>query len=584
MKRSEHGGNPDLVEPAEKRFKSNQHQQPTGPVQPLATQQPPAAPTQTPQTVTQPQLVPPVKPVSTRRVLTANLDDELNPQVAKLVNERADVMVTNYKLVRTAEPAIRLAELPVPAKEANRSTAVQVYENLERVRAERVKDTQLLGAVRASSDVLIIRGKGQSVAQTFKEITTDDNQRTLVEALGMRRGMVSTIPGEVRAINPGFKVGSQALQLLGHLSQAFLNKVNDMEYQAMLVNDRVFVAANEQTAIASFAGMHLRDLLAEGTRNIILDTDPKAKVRAYKIGALCEALKLDKASTAQLTRVQEDGAKMLAEYALGYHIDHTARKPLRSLLNILRHQAVNGPAMLGPFTPDVARDYVADPKYKNKVILVKTPVLKGWHAEQALVYTMILANWTAGAFVAGSKLPCFGCWLTLNLLPQRGYPLSFTKKPGYIWGTTMSGLTAVAKRLGVASTAEVKLLCQNAYGYTEDRFLQYMTAIEPLDDLTVVVVKGQMGESVSGLTQAMSQGSFYLAQKAPVTTSIAGTPYPDEPPGSPFGYYESPPNSPGRVHDEAELADYDGKVKEFTSAQEKAAAAINNDAGGTTTK
>jgi hypothetical protein len=566
--------NPDLVEPGEKRFRANDHQQTTASVQPL---------------------VEPVKPVFTRRVLTANLDGELNPQVTKIVTDRAGVMVGNYKLVLAAEPAVRLMELPSAEKEANRSAAVGIYETLEAVRQERVKDTQLKGDVRAPSKALIIKGAGQSVEQTFKDLTADKDEKTgknkrgLVAALGGRRGKVSTVPGEVRAINPGFKVGSQTLQLLGHLSQAFMNKVDDMEYQAVLVNDRIFVAANKQTAIGSFASKSLRDLLAEGARRPVPDHDTKARVRAYKIGALCEALKLDKASTATLTPVQEDGAKMLAEYALGHHIDHAARKPLRSLLNVLKHQAVNGPAMLGPFVPGEAREYVTDPRYKHQVILVKTPILTGFHAEQALVHTLVLAGWRTGAFVAGTKIPCFGCWLTLNLLPQRGYPLTFTQKPGYIWDTTISaGMTAVANSLGVESKTDLTKLCQNAYGYTNDKFRQFMTALGPMDDLEVEVVPGQMGEAVSGLTQARSQGSFYLAHEAPVSSSIAGAPYPDTVPSSPVYTYDTPPGSPGGLRDDAATKDYEKKLAEFRTAkekQEKEAAAAKEDAddGATTT-
>lgn len=559
MKRSEEH-NPDLVEPNEKRFKSGDQQQVTALVQPLSAQQPAKV------------LVEPVPPVSTRRVLTANLDGELNPEVKKIALDRANVMVGNYKLVRAAEPAVNLVALPDREREASRSVAVQVYENLQRIREERAKDTQLRGDAHAPSNVLIIKGEGQSVTKALKDITTNDRTRTLIEALGPRRGKVSTKPGEVRAINPGFKIGSQTLQLLGHLAQAFMNKVNDLEYQALLVNDRIFVAANEQTAIESFAGKSLRDLLAEGAGRVVADHEPKSAVRAYKVGALCEALKLAKDSTAKLTPVQTDGAKMLAEYEFGHHVDHTTRRPLRSLINVLKHQALTGPAMVGPLVPADARAYVTDPQYKYKVILMKTPVKKGWHAEQALVHTLALAGWDTGAHVAGTKLPCFACWLTLNLLPQRGYRLTFVQKPGYIWDTTtVSGMTAVAKSLGVASVDELKTLCRNAYRYTDNKFLQFMTALDTMATLDVTVVPKHMGEKESGLTQAMSQGSFYAAQKAPKPTLIVGAPYPDKVPSSPPGIYDSPPNSPGRVQDEEATKDYETKLADFKSAKEKEA-------------
>lgn len=587
MKRApEDNSNPDLVKSGEERFL----------VQPLSAQQQPKTPTQTPPTGTTPTttsapqqkaLVEPVPPVFVRRILTAKLDSALNPKVTQIVTDREKVMVGNYKLVLFAEKTLRQTALPAPAKEANRNVAVQVYKTLKRVRDERNKE--LTGAVHPPNKRgtgLTTNGKSQNVTMAFKEITSDTNKRLLVEVYGCRKGKASTKPGDVLAINPGFKVGNQTLQLLGHLSQVFFNRVEDMEVQAMLVNDRILVAANDQKAIASFKGQRLRDLLAADAKNRVSDIEPKAKVRPYKIGALCEALKLDLNSIANLTPVQEDGAKILAEYALGHHIDHAARAPLRSVINVLKYQAVEGPPMLGPFVPTAAHHYLTDPKYKHQVILVQTPVLTGWHAEQALAYTMILAKWRKGAFVAGTKLPCFGCWLTLNLLPQRGYPLTFTQKPGYIWDTTIAvGMTVVGNALGIATTADLRTLCGNAKVHTDNRFVQFMTALSALDDLKVNVVKGAMPKSV---TQSLSQYSCYIAKEVPVPTSIAGGSYPDNPPYSPPGTYNSPPSSPGYQEDLVVQADYDKKVKEHNEAkakkeQEEKEAAAKKDAGGTTT-
>src|SRR5215469_1750671 len=483
----------------------------------------------------------PVKPVSTRRSVIEKLD--LNTKVKGIAKDRAKKTVDNYKLVNAASAAVQSGKLADQGKDQSRKFVVELSKKMETTRKKRQQLKTLTKQKLATTSQLTQDGQAENVSKAFLEYT-GEGDREFEFPFGNRKGKVSTDSSEVGVLNPTYKVGEQPLQMLGHLSQLFMNKVNDYEYESLLVNDRVFIASNAQAKIAQFKNEKLQDFLAAAAKKVVADASAASKdLRAYQIGALSEALKLDPTSTSDLTPQQKDGAALLAEYEVGYHIDHEVRKDVMSFLGLLQHQAKNALVMSGPSVPDTAKDLVRGGK-KYSVHLVQPSEKGGWHAEQALALTLILAGWTSGAVVSGTKQPCFCCWLTLSLLPQCGFPLTYNLAPGFIWDTTtMTGLTKVAKALGIETVSVLLKLFKDAESLTEDQFMQFMTALKTQTVLTVDVTIGGKGLTARDLTQNQSARSFGFPREQ---EDLRGAPFLAEPPSSPFGGYGSPPSSPGR--------------------------------------
>jgi hypothetical protein len=508
---------------------------------------------------TQPQA--PVRPVSDRRDLLAHLA-RTHPDVRAKVKENSKVAIANFKLIQAATPETRSKPLASGKKEKNRDVALAMFTQLDKVKKKRTHTTALQGSLRTGDSQLTATGKNESVKKAHKDYTKDSGNRDLVYPYGNRKGAVSDTLGEVLAINPGFKIGEQTLQILGHLSEIFMHRMPDMEYQSMLVNDRLFVAANAQNAIAAHQGKVLQDFMAQAAKDVVVDKEAIDQQRRRKLGALSEALKLDPASKDPLTAEQIEGAAVLAEYDVGYHVDHDARDSLESVLKVLQHQASNSIAMVGPLDPVNAAACVADDAYRNKVILVQTPTQTGWHAEQALALMLITAGWSRGARVGGTKNPCFTCWLTLNLLPQCGFPLEALQTPGFIWeSNTVPGLTHVAKALHIKTVSELLKSFDAARVYTEGGFRQFMTAMSAQKDLVVDVTNDDLAGR--RLTQASSQRSFNLGHMVPEPEEITGGDYPTVVPTSPPGTYGTPPGSPRRQADERAETSYQEQQREY---------------------
>ena len=509
-----------------------------------------------------PQPQPPVKKKSARRSLAAKLPVQLADSVETSMNERATITLRNAKRVQlvAAIKAIQTGGSLDAPTEGNKLLALTINQTLKTNQARQQKLKANRGVPLSGASRLTQDGKN-SVKDTVSELTAADD-REFAMPFGTRRGGVSTTSGEVQAINPGLKVGEQVLQLLGHLAQLFMNTNSDMEYQVLLVNDRLLVASNAQEKISSFAGKDLQSMLSAAAKTPATLTPDGAsdKVRAYRVGALAEALRAKSAGAAvPLTTQLRDGAALLAELEVGYHMDHSARPALASLLSVVQHQALNQVVMHGPVTPDGAVALIGDPNFTNSVILVKPSVKSGWHAEQALVSALVKAGWTRGAAVGGTKLPCFCCWLTLSLVNQCGYPLGFVPTPGFLWeSTTLAGLTSVAQQLHVSDVTSLLSQFRTAQSMTGDGFGQFMTALKEQSNLTVdTSLSGKkMGEK--GLTQNQSQKSFNFGHYAPTPVDLPG-----EAPGSPVGTYGTPPSSPGGQADETMETEYKSDYQEY---------------------
>jgi hypothetical protein len=508
----------------------------------------------------------PVRPVSVRRSVVDKL--ALNPKVKKIVDERAKKTVDNFKLMRDAPPSVQSGVLPDPGKDKTRVFMKRVHDDFQQVKRQRTAAESLTGPKLTGKSKLIESGKGESVQDAFEDFASSSDSRDFGYPFGTRRGKASTKPSEVGALNPTIKVGIQPQQMLGHLSQIFMNKVNDMEYESMLVNDRVFVASNAQAAIKKFQGTMLKDFLADAAKKVVSSSAPSSESRPYGIGAVGEALKLDPTSIEDLTQQEKDGAALLAEYEVGYHIDYASRKPILSFLGLLQHQAKNAVAMNGPFKPAKAKDFITGGSV-NSVNLVEPPIKSGWHAEQALVMTLIEGGWTGGAVVSGTKRPCFGCWLTLSLLPQCGYPLTYDLSPGFIWDTsTTSGMAKVAKALGIEKVSVLLKMFDSAKILHGGRWIQFMTALEEQTDLTVDVTIGGKALSRKGLTQDQSSRSFRFLPKDE-EQELVGAPFAPEVPRSPVYSYGTPPSSPGGQVDKDAMDIYDKGMDAFKAEKAK---------------
>lgn len=503
----------------------------------------------------------PMRKKSTRRNLAAKLPKTLADEVSNSMEERSKTTIANARKLQRMVRAIEAGKpLDAPTEE-NRLLGMVINQTLKEKRERQQKLAGNRGLPLTGTSLLTKDGQSNSVKSTVAEVT-DSDDREFAKKFGQRRGDMSTTPGEVHVVNPGLKVGEQTLQLLGHLAQLYMNLASDMEYQVLLVNNRLLVASNDQDKIGSFRGKDLQAMLIAAASKRVLPTreGESAAIRTYLAGALAEALRRLKSPTAApLTTAQQDGSDMLAEYQTGYHLDHASRKLLLSLLSIVQHQAVNKLAMHGPVTPAEAVPLITDPALEYAVIGVKPPALNGWHAEQALVMALILANWQGGAAVGGTKLPCFTCWLTLSLVNQCGFPLMFIPTPGLLWQTTtLAGLTNVAQQLKVQDVTALLSQFQTAQSMTGDGFGQFMTALKTQTNLIVNTDLTGKEMSAQGLTQNQSQKSFYFGQYAPTPKDLPG-----EEPDSPVGTYGTPPNSPGVEADDQMELEYQEQFRKF---------------------
>ncbi|HEY3869613.1 MAG TPA: hypothetical protein VGM10_14725 [Actinocrinis sp.] len=473
-----------------------------------------------------------------RRSAVAHLSKPLHPEVLKVIQDKAKIMIGNYKRMKAVKATDRTTKLPDAEKEKMRQLAFQLHTGLTGARELREKVDDMRGPLLDGESALTIDGKQESVTVGFKQHTTVNNTRNQVGDNNYT-GTASDRLGDVQALNPGYKIGEQTLQILGHLSQLFMNRVTDLEYQSMLVNGRIFIAANAQAKIEKFRDVILQDFLTEAAKTIVADGAPSKDVRPYKIGSVSAALKLDPTSKVPLTQQEIDGAATLAEYEFGHHVDPGARPGLQSVLNVLQHQARTKLKVIGPFPPAEAAGYIDQDGYENTVILVHSLNSTGWHAEQSLSLMLTEVGWTDRAIVGGTKLPCFTCWLTLNLMNQRGYTVECVQTPGFIWETnTLPGLTRVAKELGVETLEDLLDYFDLTKTLTGNQFQQFMTALKEQRNLSIDWANETLGTlKKKGMTQAQSKKSGYFGKAKQVPLDQA--PFPAKEPFSPPQYYKS---------------------------------------------
>lgn len=512
--------------------------------------------------------VPPERPANKRRKLVENLNSRLHNDVMGIVNEHANRAVTNISHMMKDPSLAKLSGLN-KAQQHTVDQSSDIVQSLalriaQRKEVHDLGGSQLPKPPRRSE---ITQAKAEEIRKHFD--LTDESPKYYTP-YGHQRGRMMTEQGNVLALGPDYKVGAQTLQLLGHFSQLFMASVPDMEYECMKVNGRLLVAANATNNIKSFHDTHLKDLLDKAAA-IIVGNDDDPKVRARRIAGVASALIKDPASKDALTSSELQGAHMLAEYAVGFHVDHDSRKDLTELLDILAAHARGTTKMLGPFKPKNAVRYIRDDTYKGAVILIEPKAQDGWHAEQSLTLARILAGATGQASVSGTKNPCFFCFHTLSLANQCGYPTSFNITPGLTWtGNTVNGVVGVAQALNITTVKDLLNRFDTTKHLTEDEHRQYLTSLNdamagttPEVDLTGLPTATDL--KARKLTQDRSQKSFIIS--GPNRTEDIGTFTGNVLPDEQRGDWGTPPTSPSANEYDAQMAEFEKRQKAFEKLQ-----------------
>lgn len=207
-------------------------------------------------------------------------------------------------------------------------------------------------------------------------------------------------------------------QVLRQISTAIFGYVREeldmkaeQEVQAMLVNDRILISANDDGTIDALA-LHLKK---------------KAKKVAHD-EYRNEFGNVLKGEWVQKTRELRTAKKLGAVLRRKRLADHHAANLLRAMARAKKCIKV-----LDLSTDDAG--IVTSPDGDEKVILVKGSPLP--HAEQKLVHALFkayLGGYAGRVYVYGKKRPCYGCYLTLKYVEEHGFPdLWFNSRAGGTW-------------------------------------------------------------------------------------------------------------------------------------------------------
>jgi uncharacterized protein (DUF1778 family) len=495
----------------------------------------------------------PVIPVRKRRILTAKLDG-LDPRIAAKAREGARKCVTEIGRFRASGVDVQGQSLEDVADESVRVFYREVVKQLDKADARKEKFGKARKRPRPKEDS---SAKGINLASVKDSVGVHITQgKKIARPYGQQKGGASLEEGHVLALNPVIKIGSQTEQLLGRISQLFMNKVNDMEYESMLVNQRVFVSANAQASVTEIAKFNLQSILREAAQKIIDDNAESSVLRQYSVGALAAALdSID--PLAELTKQQERGAELLSELAVGHHIDASVREELQGVLKVVQHQIRNRLKLAGPLTPDQAAAAITDDAYLNQVIAVMPPDDFS-HAEQYLALALVKAKYTGRAVISGTKNPCSCCWLTLTLVLQNGFDLKFNPTAGLYWPKAARGVRAVADALGISDVSQLMEYFKDANNLTNENgdFLQHLTALREAGLIVKIPEKGG-GLAGRGLTQDQSARSVYMVDNPSFSAKKLPDSFADYP-GSPVHSYGSP-----RREDDAEVDREESEIEKY---------------------
>lgn len=336
----------------------------------------------------------------------------------------------------------------------------------------------------------------------------DDHAFTVVPRAGAWH---QTLVGSGQAL----KVARRDLQLLNHVSQALLTYVADrgaetMEIEAMAVNGRILVSANDQNA---FRELSLIKNLPSVLAHIPAGGDPQIRGKASKLADLMEALATNVRPAGFDDARAARGVQRLVQLSTDCQMVDEQYEPVRTILATLHRSATEAAArsvidipipvgvLESGMPPEEQRQtfayYLTDPAYEGRVLVV--PPSDGFHAEQNLVLTLVMSGVMSIASVAGGKRPCTVCWLTLSLARSCGIELCFGNRPGGFWNTTTEkGLQRVAEQLGIPDAATLqKRLVEIADGTLDiPRLRQHITRLGAAADATTPAVLPLRDEDV----------------------------------------------------------------------------------------
>jgi hypothetical protein len=509
----------------------------------------------------------PKRPVRKRRILTDNLEG-LDPRIADKAKKAARECVTELGRFKATGSDVSSKRLKVDKDEGTRVFYGEVVKQLDKTSSRKEKFIKARKKVRPDVDEDADGVNFGTVKGAINSHITKDKR--VARPYGQQKGAASLEKGHVLALNPVIKIGSQTEQLLGRISQLFMNRVNDMEYESMLVNQRVFVSGNVQANVTKIAQLNMQDVLREAAKTIVADNAGSAQLREYSIGALAAALDSTDPLTT-LTKQQERGAELLSELSVGHHVDASARKELQEVLKVLQNLIRTSQKVHGPLTPDAAAAAITDNALKNRVIAVMPPDDKS-HAEQYLALALVKSGYSARAVISGTKNPCSCCWLTLTLVLQHGYDLRFNDTAGLYWPKAARGVKLVADALNVKDISQLMSYFKSANNLTndQDRFLQHLTALKEVGLIVDVPAKGG-GLADRGLTQDQTSRSVYMVNNPAFSTDKLPDDF-AEYPGSPLYSYGSPlRDEDSDVEREETLMDtYDKEHSEWLEKQRKA--------------
>ncbi|WP_405015134.1 hypothetical protein [Kitasatospora sp. NBC_01539] len=272
-------------------------------------------------------------------------------------------------------------------------------------------------------------------------------------------------------LGPVSKATVRDLQLLNHLSQALINHVGrpvkdvpgsgTAEIEAMAVNGRILVSANERTTVTTLLGYNLVDVLTWSGKGVYDDWTAR---KADKLDDLMTALAL-KALPAPFDAESEEAAGIgrLVQLQVDCTMEPAQAESVKAVLAVLhRVMTVEDAARIVDGgtpgqDPDLIRRLITDEEHAGRIIVVngQPGTQLNAHAEQNLLHAVVLAGHKGRSSVAGGKRPCTVCWATLRLAREYGYDVSFNPRPGGLWSTTTyEGLHRVARELGLVNVFE----------------------------------------------------------------------------------------------------------------------------------
>ncbi|WP_181802459.1 hypothetical protein [Streptomyces shenzhenensis] len=338
------------------------------------------------------------------------------------------------------------------------------------------RDERLLRRGRLSGPSALIQDLTNAVIDEFK---ADLGFRTRHTSKGSWLPTVTVSGGAP-------KITRRDLQLLSQLSQMLINhlreqEVETTEIEAMAVNGRILVSANEPEVVDALTRLNLATVLTDagGYQG---DGDPM-KAKARKLSEVAQALASGSGAPGLDSERVQAGARRLVQLGTDCLMESGQEQSVKAILNTLfQVMTVQGArTMVVSKSPKDFEDLVCSEKYAGRVIAI--PARRGdSHAEQNLVHAAVVAGIRLNPIaVAGGKRPCTMCWLTLCLARANGYDVYFNGHPGGLWTTTtQAGLHLVAKQLGITGGDLLKQLrsIARATGREEDPGLaQYITAL-----------------------------------------------------------------------------------------------------------